>query len=49
MLNDEGLEEDNSPGMIAQVNIIRGRRSILEYFWHPVAKIKDTALRNKRG
>ena len=45
MLNDEGLEVDISPGMIAQVDIIRGRRSILEYFWQPVAKIKDTAFK----
>jgi len=33
------------PGMIAQVDIIRGERSILEYFWQPVAKMKDTAFR----
>ena len=45
MLNDQGFEVDFSPGMIAQVDIIRGRRSILEYFWQPVAKIKDTAFK----
>ena len=33
------------PGMIAQVDIIRGSRSILEYIWQPVAKLKDTAFR----
>ena len=33
------------PGMIAQVDIIRGKRSILEYFWQPLAKMKDTAFR----
>ena len=33
------------PGMIAQVDIIRGERTILEYFWKPVAKMKDTAFR----
>ena len=33
------------PGMIAQVDIIRGERTILEYFWQPLAKIKDTAFR----
>ena len=33
------------PGMVASVDIIRGNRSILEYFWQPVAKIKDTAFR----
>ena len=33
------------PGMIAQIDIIRGERTILEYFWQPVAKMKDTAFR----
>ena len=33
------------PGLVANVNIIRGRRSIIEYLWQPVAKIKDTAFR----
>jgi len=33
------------PGMIAQVDIIRGERTILEYFWQPVAKMKDAAFR----
>ena len=33
------------PGMVAQVDIIRGDRTILEYFWQPVAKLKDTAFR----
>ena len=33
------------PGMIAEVDIIRGKRSILEYFWQPIAKIKDDAFR----
>ena len=33
------------PGMIAEVDIIRGERTILEYFWQPIAKMKDTAFR----
>jgi adhesin transport system membrane fusion protein len=33
------------PGMIAQVDIIRGKRTILEYFWQPISKMKDTAFR----
>ena len=45
ILNNENSEADISPGMIAQVDIIRGRRSILEYFWQPVAKIKETAFK----
>ena len=45
ILENENSEADISPGMIAQVDIIRGRRSILEYFWQPVAKIKETAFK----
>jgi len=33
------------PGMVAQVDVIRGKRSILEYLWQPIAKLKDDAFR----
>ena len=48
---DEKIFEDETtiaeifPGMIAQVDIIRGSRSVIEYFWQPVAKLKDKAFR----
>ena len=48
---DSEIFEDNQtpvtivPGMVAQVDIIRGDRTILQYFWQPIAKIKDTAFR----
>tara|TARA_B100000886_G_scaffold317447_1_gene256728 strand:+ start:480 stop:701 length:222 start_codon:yes stop_codon:yes gene_type:complete len=45
ILDNKNSEAEISPGMIAQVDIIRGRRSILEYFWQPVAKIKETAFK----
>ncbi len=45
IMDNENSEAEISPGMIAQVDIIRGRRSILEYFWQPVAKIKETAFK----
>ena len=41
----EGIPVSIVPGMVAQVDIIRGERTILEYFWQPVAKMKDTAFR----
>ncbi|MDB4080914.1 HlyD family type I secretion periplasmic adaptor subunit [Amylibacter sp.] len=49
-IDTEIFESDDAPvsivpGMIAQVDIIRGERTILEYFWQPVAKMKDTAFR----
>ena len=43
--NEDGTLVTIQPGMIAQVDIIRGRRSILEYIWQPIARIKDDAFR----
>lgn len=34
-----------SPGMIAQVDVIRGQQSLIDYFWTPIAKVKDDAFR----
>ena len=34
-----------TPGMIAQIAIIRGERSVIDYLWQPVSKTKDTAFR----
>ena len=45
IFEDENIVAEIFPGMIAQVDIIRGSRSILEYFWQPVAQLKDTAFR----
>lgn len=45
-LNDsEGNTVPLNPGMIAQVDIIRGNQTVLEYFWQPIAKLKDDAFR----
>ena len=43
--NSDGSLVAILPGMIGQVDIVRGRRTILEYIWQPVAKIKDDAFR----
>jgi len=45
MKNDDGTLVTILPGMIGQVDIIRGRRSILEFIWQPISKIKDDAFR----
>ena len=42
---DDDIPVTIVPGMVAQVDIIRGQRTILEYFWQPIAKIKDSAFR----
>lgn len=50
VMNSNLSDSDGSPvplnaGMIAQIDIIRGKQTLLEYFWQPVAKIKDDAFR----
>ena len=48
ILNDEVLEVDFSPGMIAQVDIIRENEVSLNTFGNQSQKLKTLLLRNKR-
>jgi membrane fusion protein, adhesin transport system len=34
------------PGMTASVDVLSGKRTIFEYFWQPVAKVGELALRD---
>lgn len=34
------------PGMSATVDVVSGKRSILDYLWRPVARVQDLALRD---
>ena len=45
LYGSDGARVPLNPGMIAQVDIIRGNQSVLEYFWQPIAKLKDDAFR----
>ena len=45
LFDSEGVSVPLNPGMIAQVDIIRGNQTVLEYFWQPIAKLKDDAFR----
>ena len=45
LYGSDGEKVPLNPGMIAQVDIIRGSQSVLEYFWQPIAKLKDDAFR----
>ena len=40
-----GKEVTILPGMVATVEVLSGKRSILDYFWQPLVKNKDLALR----
>lgn len=45
MLDASGVAVEIIPGMIAEVDILAGRKSVLDYLVQPVVKIKDQALR----
>jgi adhesin transport system membrane fusion protein len=34
------------PGMTATVDVISGKRTVLEYIWQPVARVQELALRD---
>jgi membrane fusion protein, adhesin transport system len=34
------------PGMTATIDVLSGKRSVMEYFWQPVARIQELALRD---
>lgn len=42
----DGAEVTFLPGMTATVDVLSGKRTILEYIWQPVAKVKELALRD---
>lgn len=45
MLDGNGIAVEIIPGMVAEVDMLSGRKSVLDYIIHPVVKIKDQALR----
>ena len=45
LFDSRGSSVPLNPGMIAQVDIVRGQQTVLEYFWKPIAKLKDDAFR----
>jgi adhesin transport system membrane fusion protein len=42
----DGSDVTILPGMVASIDVLSGKRTILEYFWQPIAKTKDKALRD---
>ncbi len=45
------FEKDTSevillPGMVATIDILAGKRTVLDYIWQPIARTKDRALRD---
>jgi adhesin transport system membrane fusion protein len=42
----DGRNVEILPGMIAQVDILSGKRSVLDYLTAPIVRVKDTAFRD---
>ena len=42
---DNGNEVIILPGMVASIDVLSGKRTILDYFWQPISKTRDTAFR----
>ena len=42
----DGSDVTILPGMVASIDVLSGKRTILDYFWQPIAKTKDKALRD---
>lgn len=45
LYEDDGTAVQLLPGMVATVDVNAGKRSVLDYFWQPMARIKDSAFR----
>ena len=45
LYEDNGNEVVILPGMVASIDVLSGKRTILDYFWQPISKTKDTAFR----
>lgn len=46
ILEETGKAVDFIPGMTATVDVLSGKRTVLEYFWEPIAKVQELALRD---
>ncbi len=44
-LDADGVEVEIIPGMVAEVDILAGRKTVLEYLTQPVVRVRDRALR----
>ena len=45
LYEDDGSEVSILPGMVASIDVLSGKRTILEYFWQPMRKQKPVPLR----
>ena len=46
ILEEAGEAVTFIPGMTATVDVLSGKRTVLEYIWQPMAKVQELALRD---
>lgn len=46
LYESDGSEVTILPGMVASIDVLTGKRTILDYFWEPIAKTKERAFRD---
>lgn len=46
LYEDDGSAVTILPGMVASIDVLHGKRTVLDYFWQPIAKAKEKALRD---
>jgi adhesin transport system membrane fusion protein len=46
LLLETGEKVTFIPGMTATVDVLSGKRTVLEYIWQPIAKVQELALRD---
>ena len=44
LFEDNGEKVEILPGMVASVDVLAGKRTVLDYIWNPMMKVKDKAL-----
>ncbi len=45
LYEQDGKQVSLLPGMVASIDVLSGKRTILDYFWQPISRTKDRAFR----
>lgn len=46
LILEKGESVNFLPGMTATVDVLSGKRTVVEYFWQPIARVQELALRD---
>lgn len=46
LYEDDGTKVDILPGMVTTIDVVTGKKTIFDYLWAPVTRVKDSAFRD---